>query len=144
MTSILNVKGILVDDGNWSSIEIHIFHALDILDHYKISSIVLMGNYCSNSTSLFVSYVRYSYFRKFYPRVKHFPLLSEVCHKKAEKSHLNSHHNYSFWILLGTNSFIDAHDSSDIVDVAEDNYIIFQAILLTDLCIELINIYFII
>ena len=94
-----------------------------------------MGMGCRYPASLFVTYMPDVNFRELYSRVKHLPLLPKVSDKKAKEAKLDGIHNNSFWIFLSPYEFVNADDSSNIIDVAEDNNIVFETVLFSDLCV---------
>jgi len=144
MSCIFNIKRCLVNNGNWSSIKIYIFHSLYIFNYDKISSTVLMRNNCSYSSSLLICYIWYTNLRKLNSWVKHLPLLSKISDKKSKKSHLKCHHDDCFWVFLCANGLIYTHNPSNIVYITKNNYIVFKTILLINFCIKFIDINFII
>lgn len=92
-----------------------------------------MRTYSTNFSFLLIRDIAYINFRKLNTRVKHFPIITKVSGKQSKKSKLHCHHNNSFRIPLRSNKLINTHDSSNIINIAEDDDIVFKAIFFSNL-----------
>lgn len=73
----------------------------------------------------------------------HVPLLPEITHQNTRVTELAGVEHNTFLLLL-SDCLIDADDSTQVVDVAEDENIVLEAGLLSDLRVEFIYVDFVI
>lgn len=144
ISCIFDKEGVITYYSNRPCIIVYIFHPFDVFNHNKISSFKAMRRPCCYSPFLFICYVANANLWKLYSWIKHFPFFTEVSRKQSKESKLQSIHNNCLWILLRSYKFINAHNSTNIVDIAKDDNIILQAIFFIDLSIKFIHVNFII
>lgn len=94
--------------------------------------------------SFLVGDIADAYLWKLNTRVEHLPLLPEIRGKQPEETQLDGKHDHCLCVLLRADELINRHDSSNIIYIAEDNHIVFQAFLLRYFSVELIHVYLVI
>ena len=62
------------------------FHALDVLDDYEITSFVLMGSVGRHFPSFLIGDIFDVDFGEFDARVEHLPFLPEISYKQSEEA----------------------------------------------------------
>ncbi len=110
------------------------------MDSDKVASLIIVRGCCCHLSSFCRSYAGYVNFGKILAGVVHFPFLAEIINDQPEESHLGTIQYHCFWLFLRSNELIDANDSAEIPNVAKDNHIIFEAVFLGNLGIDLIDI----
>jgi hypothetical protein len=141
---ILHEERVLRDDGDRSRVVVDILHALHILDHHEIASLEPMGRAGGHSPPFLIGDIADADLGKLHSRVEHLPLLPKISGKQAKEAQLEGVHDHSLGILLRADELVDGHHPAYIVDIAEDDHIVLQAILLTDLRIQLVHVHLVV
>ena len=144
IASVLDEEGVIADHGHRPRVVVHVFHALDVLDHHEVACLETVRRTGCHSSPFLVGDIADADLRKLYARVEHLPLLSEISGEQPEEAELNGEHDHCLRVLLRAYELINGHDSSDIIDIAKDNNVVLQAFLLRYFGIELIHVNFVI
>jgi hypothetical protein len=103
-----------------------------------------MRTTCGNFTPLLIGDLVDIYLWKLYAWVEHFPLVSEISCKQSKKAELYSKHQHGLGVLLGSNRFINRHNPTNIVYIAEYDNVVFQTVFFAYLGVKFIDIDFVI
>lgn len=99
-----------------------------------------MGCAGGHSSPLLIGDVADTYLRKLYSRVKHLPIFSEICGKQSEETQLQGIHDHCLCIFLRPDKFVNAHHPANVIDIAKDDDIVLETILLSNFRVQLIDI----
>lgn len=125
VSRVLNQKVVLIHNSDWSCIRVDIFHAFNIMDGDKISSLVIVRHSCGDFSSLCGGDFSDINFREILPWMIHLPLLTKVINNQPIEPHLRTIQHNSFSLFLCSYKLINTNNPSKIPDITKYDYIIF-------------------